>query len=79
MDVYLGPRHKREPPLSITSLGRKSFGLLMDRFALYYAIPLYRPKGGRPLEHGCQILNLSKEMSITGSTNTRTMDGTDIS
>ncbi|OWZ09060.1 hypothetical protein PHMEG_00018299 [Phytophthora megakarya] len=58
--MYIWAHGTDENLFTITSLGRKSFGLLMDRFALYYAIPLYRPKGGRPrkLQYHHQVFGL---------------------
>ncbi|OWZ20756.1 hypothetical protein PHMEG_0004788 [Phytophthora megakarya] len=46
--------------LNTTSLCRRSFRQLLDRFSLYYELQNYKPKGGRPrkLQHHHQVLGV---------------------
>ncbi|EEY67241.1 uncharacterized protein PITG_04211 [Phytophthora infestans T30-4] len=46
--------------INMTSLSRRSFMLLMERFSLFYIIPTHYPKGGRPrkLQKIHQVLGL---------------------
>ncbi|POM81449.1 Hypothetical protein PHPALM_578 [Phytophthora palmivora] len=46
--------------LTVTSLCRSSFCRLLERFSLFYHIPTFRAKGGRPvkMKHHHQVLGL---------------------
>ncbi|EGZ15507.1 hypothetical protein PHYSODRAFT_409997, partial [Phytophthora sojae] len=51
MDTWL--KGTDENMITVTSLSRASFNQLLSRFVLYYEIPIYSTKGGRPrkLQH----------------------------